>query len=1013
MSNENKSQIEAAARYLFGPGDVVEVRVPKALKFRTISGYFDDFGLMAEAAAALDREGCYPGIYWTLNPVDPALLARAANRTKRYVGADGTTGDKHVVRRRLLLVDLDPERPSDISATDVEHDAALAKLRLVHDALLAEGWPEALQADSGNGGHLVYRIDLPNDKDAADLVQRCLQALALRFEDGEGARPRIKVDRTVFNASRISAIYGTVKRKGDHTADRPHRLSHILNVPALLAPVPLELLRQLGDRAPSKEGPRRPPAPPTSILSHRGPGRSEFSLRQFLDEHGIAYRDPVAHDGGYKFTLLECPFDASHKGKDAAVFERSDGYGFKCFHNSCSGNGWREFRQLLDPGAYSQQHFNHDVSSRRSAGRQEPTRNPAPPQEDAGDSPLPVPDFGEPEGEEQINEEDVRAAVAKAIEDDDIDAALVLIPEIAKLAPLAVLRIKTDLAGKFKRKFSPKGFEQAIRDERRRAIAGFWREDTGLPTIIVNNRPMRDVVGDSLAALRASNDPPVLFVRSGELVFVEIDERERPGIKAVEKAHLRGRLDRAANYIRRGAEADIAVPPPLEVVEDLMALPSVQWGVPPLEFVVEVPTLRPDGTVLGTPGYDPISRMLYAPAADFHMEPIPDVIDSVELEFAVDMLHDAICDFPFADTEPGSSTEYADGNPNRANMIGLLLTPIVRPAIKGVVPLALIDAPQAGTGKSLLADLFATVTTGRPAAMMPFPRNEEEMAKSIGSTLLDGKSLVCFDNVEGILQSPTLALVLTAKDYQARILGVSENMIAPNRATWLATGNNIRPAGDMVRRCYHIRLDAKKSRPYQGRKFRHPNILDWASEMRPRLLRSLLVISRAWYQRPNRPQVEDAWGSFEDWHRTIAGILGAAGINGFLANLQKFLAEADDNALQWEAFLADIESCYGYAWFTTGKIVAQIREATPLAPAPFTVPDSLGDVDRRKEGSMERAMGKSFSKRLGMRFGERELYLDRTTDDHSKQANWRVLTPQTEAEARKADPVRKGKTQTF
>lgn len=991
MSENNTiNQVFSAARLLFQPGDVVEIRVPKAKKFRVISGYFNDLQLLAEAVAALDREA-YAGIYWTLNPVDMALLARAENKLKRYAGANETTADKYILRRLNFLVDCDPERPPEISSTEEEHATALEKIGRIFDWLSAAGWPDPLHADSGNGGHLVYRIDLPNDRESADLLQQCLQALAARFDDPEHVKAKVKVDRSTFNASRISKAYGTMVRKGDNTADRPHRISRVLRVPALLTPVPIELLRALGAQAPKKEKERTRQRPSSSS----GPRTStEFHLREFLDSHGIRYRAPVPHDGGYKYTLEECPFDSSHQGKDAAVFERPDGFGFRCFHNSCADRGWREFRQLLEPDAYS----------RREAGWRERTPHPAKDEPIPEYSPPMDPGDGYEDAGESVGEQEVLAIVFDAIERGDQDGVNLLTPEIAKLKATDALRIKTKMAEKFGRKFRARDFEAAIRDERRRAIAGLPPEDTSLPMVIVNNRPMRDVVADSLQAVRAANDPPFLFVRSGQMVFVEMDERQRPSIQAVEKAHLRGRLDRAANYIRRGADSDISVPPPLEVVEDILALPSAQWGMPPLEFVVEVPTLRPDGTVLSSPGYDPISRMLYAPNPEFKMEPIPDFIDGAELEAATIMVDEAIFDFPWADKEPGSEVRYADGsNPNRANVFGLLLTPIVRPAIAGVVPLALIDAPQAGTGKSLLVDLFSVITTGRTAAMMPFPRNEEEMQKSIGATLLQGSSLVCFDNIEGILQSPTLALVLTAKEYQTRILGVSENMIAPNRATWVATGNNIRPSGDMPRRCYHIRLDAKRSRPYQGRSFRHDNLLDWAREQRPLLLRSLLIIARAWYQRKAKPISVDAWGSFEEWHRTIGGILRSAGVEGFLGNLQSFLGEADDNALQWEGFLTEIEQLYGREWFTAGKIVLLIREATPLTPAPVSLPDSLGDVDRRKEGSLERALGKSFAKRLGTRYGQREVYLDRLIDKHTKQAKWRVLTPETEDSAQSGE----------
>ena len=74
MPDNTQQEILRAARALFEPGQVVEVRVPKAGAAKTISGYFSDLERMAQAIAGLEKAR-HPGVYWTLNPVDPALLA--------------------------------------------------------------------------------------------------------------------------------------------------------------------------------------------------------------------------------------------------------------------------------------------------------------------------------------------------------------------------------------------------------------------------------------------------------------------------------------------------------------------------------------------------------------------------------------------------------------------------------------------------------------------------------------------------------------------------------------------------------------------------------------------------------------------------------------------------------------------------------------------------------------------------------------------------------------------------
>ncbi|MBP7144433.1 MAG: hypothetical protein KBA44_04410, partial [Methanoculleus sp.] len=93
----------------------------------THSGYFDDYESLARAAEALDADPSVAGIYVTLNAVNPALLARRANRIKlRLSRKDATTADADITRRRWLPVDIDPTRPSGVSSTDAEHEAAIA-----------------------------------------------------------------------------------------------------------------------------------------------------------------------------------------------------------------------------------------------------------------------------------------------------------------------------------------------------------------------------------------------------------------------------------------------------------------------------------------------------------------------------------------------------------------------------------------------------------------------------------------------------------------------------------------------------------------------------------------------------------------------------------------------------------------------------------------------------------------------------------------------------------------------
>ena len=116
-------------------------------------------------------------------------------------------------------------RPAGISSSDGEHAAAVQRARTIADDMAGE-WERPILADSGNGAHLLYRIDLPNDQEALAFVTHALAELDRRYSDDV-----VKVDVTSANAARIWKAYGTVARKGDSIPGRPHRLSRILEVP--------------------------------------------------------------------------------------------------------------------------------------------------------------------------------------------------------------------------------------------------------------------------------------------------------------------------------------------------------------------------------------------------------------------------------------------------------------------------------------------------------------------------------------------------------------------------------------------------------------------------------------------------------------------------------------------------------------------------------------------------------------------------------------------------------------
>jgi hypothetical protein len=163
----DRAEILRAVKLIAEPGGVHEIR---ALNVKgagaTASGYFNSTKPVIDAVLRLDAEG----IYITLNATDPALLARSKNAVKAY--AKHTTSDADILSRRWLPLDFDPRRPTAISSTDAEHEAAIERAKQAREFLTARQFPEPILADSGNGAHLLYRIAEPNDGETAALCKR-------------------------------------------------------------------------------------------------------------------------------------------------------------------------------------------------------------------------------------------------------------------------------------------------------------------------------------------------------------------------------------------------------------------------------------------------------------------------------------------------------------------------------------------------------------------------------------------------------------------------------------------------------------------------------------------------------------------------------------------------------------------------------------------------------------------------------------------------------------------------
>lgn len=298
-----------------------------------ISGYFDDPVKLDEEVSRWN--GSAQGIYVTMNTLMPELRERIDNKLHDH--AKVTTSDDNVARYDWIPIDIDPVRPSGLSSTQGELDAALSKATQIKRMLGELGWPVPVELMSGNGVHLLYKVDLENNKGNRELVRRVLEYLDASFSD-----EAVKVDTSVFNPSRIIKLSGTLVCKGFNRPERPHRTSRILKVPEAISQTPLEKLYELASHTVTCKQPETDRKPNSEFKS-----LDEF--REWLTENGVNIIKEKPYKDGILLVPDVCPFNAEHTNRSAYIIWFANGHiVVGCHHDSCQGKDYYAFRKSMD-----------------------------------------------------------------------------------------------------------------------------------------------------------------------------------------------------------------------------------------------------------------------------------------------------------------------------------------------------------------------------------------------------------------------------------------------------------------------------------------------------------------------------------------------------------------------------------------------------------------------------------------------------------------------------------------
>lgn len=316
---------------------------------KTYSGYYKDIDKLIQDIKPHNDKN----IYFVLNSINEACYSREQRET--LIPTTVTTSDSDIINRDWILLDFDPRRPSKVSSSDSEKAQSAKLVKKVYKFLKDIGFYTIIGADSGNGQHLLLKVDLKNTAENTELVKSFINTINVLFSDEQ-----TDIDTSVYNAARICKLYGTISRKGRNTAERPHRESLLGNTKKIVDN-PIELLKRVIDII--------PPAPKKSYTNEYG--SKVFDIEEFITRHNIQIAKKIRGGEYTKYLLETCPFNENHKSPDSAIFSFTGGaIAFKCFHSSCSGKTWHDFREFYEPDAYNK---NYDYKQRVSTPQQNKT----------------------------------------------------------------------------------------------------------------------------------------------------------------------------------------------------------------------------------------------------------------------------------------------------------------------------------------------------------------------------------------------------------------------------------------------------------------------------------------------------------------------------------------------------------------------------------------------------------------------------------------------------------------
>ena len=481
------------------------------------------------------------------------------------------------------------------------------------------------------------------------------------------------------------------------------------------------------------------------------------------------------------------------------------------------------------------------------------------------------------------------------------------------------------------------------------------------PSVMTNGQDYDDIICETVKYLVKTNNPPMLFQCAHRLHILQFDEgqnQESPlhtdekhaALIPLELDNFRAvcakRILFQSTRQTQGGPVTVPVSPPRELLQTILALGKWE-GIPVCDVVTETPLFAADGTIQSEEGYSAFTRA-YLTSDKYAFRCDPKCVTREEAIAARDWLFEGPFEgFPF------------DSQAGKAHAIGMMVQHSVSRMIQDNMPMLLIDASAPGSGKGLLAELIASPSCPRPK-IIALPVREEERQKTVTSTLRDHPTHVIWDNVKGMVESPTLEALMTAPTFSSRILGYSTNVDLPSAGvTWMMTANNATLSPDLATRSIYVRLDPGCERPEERTDFKIQNLPRWINEHRAEIVEKVMTLVAFWVGQGMPLYSGRRRHRQERWCAVIGGILESIGLGDeFLSNTDALRDSADTDTGAWTVFVTNWADQFG---------IEEVR-VTDLMPYAF---GHVIDLTRgtRDEGPLELFVGASTDAQRKVRLG--------------------------------------------